>query len=103
MGSYKRLFCDWQSEAAFSDYVLVSGFFAFTLVNLSHRVCKLMQTHAIPYFLIGFVACITRSRECNCPSYVFLGRNIILSIHEYIREFESNNPLECCHEVRIGK
>ena len=36
MGSCKRLFCDWQSEAAFSDYVLVSSFFAFTLVNLSH-------------------------------------------------------------------
>lgn len=23
--------------------------------------------------------------------------------HEDIREFESNNSLECCHEVRIGK
>ena len=36
MGSCKRLFCDWQSEAVFSEYVLVGSFFAFTLANLSH-------------------------------------------------------------------
>ena len=61
-----------------------------------------MQTHAIPYPFVGFVTCISRSRERNCPSYVLLGRKIICPYsytHEDIREFVCNNSLE----ARIGK
>ena len=73
-----------------------------------------MQTHAIPYPLVGFVhafqvricTCISKSREHKYPNYVLLGRKIncpYSCTHEDIREFESNNSLQCCHEVRIGK
>ena len=61
-----------------------------------------MQTHAIPYPFVGFVTCISRSRERNCPSYVLLGRKIICPYsytHEDIREFVCNNSLK----ARIGK
>ena len=61
-----------------------------------------MQTHAIPNLFVGFVACISRSRKHNCPSYVLLGRKLFCPYsytHEDIREFESNNSLE----ARIGK
>ena len=61
-----------------------------------------MQTHATPYPFVGFVTCISRSRERNCPSYVLLGRKIICPYsytHEDIREFVCNNSLE----ARIGK
>ena len=70
------------------------------LLNVSNWVYNLIQTHAIPYPFVGFVTCISRSRERNCPCYVLLGRKIILSIFIYSwREFESNNSLE----ARIGK
>ena len=61
-----------------------------------------MQKHGIPYPFVGFVTCISRSRERNCPSYVLLGRKIICPYsytHEDIREFVCNNSLE----ARIGK
>ena len=110
----KRRFCDWQFEPAICEDVLVSSFFATCLFNVSRWVCNLMQTHAIPYSLIGFMhafqaricTCISRSREHKCPKYVPLGRKIICPYwytHEDIREFESNNSLECCHEVRLGR
>ena len=72
------------------------------LLNVSNWVYNLMQTHAIPYPFVGFVTCISRSRERNCPSYVLLGRKIICPYsytHEDIREFVCNNSLE----ARIGK
>ena len=53
------------------------------LLNVSNWVYNLMQTHAIPYPFVGFVTCISRSRERNCPGYVLLGRKIILSISIY--------------------
>ena len=110
----KRLFCDWQFEPAICEDVLVSSFFATCLFNVNQWVCNLMQTHAIPYSLVGFMhafqvricTCISRSREHKCPKYVPLGRKIICPYwytHEDIREFESNNSLECCHEVRLGR
>ena len=74
--------------------------------NVSHWVYNLMQNRAIPYSFVEFVACISRSREHNCPIYVLLGRKLFcpyLYNHEDIREFERNNPLGCCYEVRIGK
>ena len=40
------------------------------LLNVSNWVYNLMQTHATPYPFVGFVTCISRSRERNCPSYV---------------------------------
>ena len=84
------------------------------LFSVSHWVYNLMQIHAIPYPLVGFVhafqvricTCISRSREHKYPNYVPLGRKIncpYSCTHEDIREFESNNSLQCCHEVRIGK
>ena len=56
-----RLFCDWQSEPAICDDVLVSSFTSFMIF-----IYNLMQTHAIPYSLVGFVAS-SRSREHNFP------------------------------------
>ena len=84
------------------------------LFSVSHWVYNLMQIHAIPYPLVGFVhafqvricTCISKSREHKYPNYVLLGRKIncpYSCTHEDIREFESNNSLQCCHEVRIGK
>ena len=76
------------------------------LLNVSHGVYDSMQTHAIPYSFFGSVVCISRSREHNCPSYVLLGRKMIIpysNTQADIREFESNNCLECCHEVRSGR
>ena len=110
----KRLFCDWQFEPAICEDVLVSSFFATCLFNVSQWMCNLMQTHAILYSLVGFIhafqvricTCISRSREHKCPKYVPLGRKIICPYwytHEDIREFESTNSLECCHEVRLGR
>ena len=72
------------------------------LLNVRNRVYNLTQTHAIPNVFVGFVACISRSREHNCPSYVLLERKIICPYsytQEDIRKFESNNSLE----ARIGK
>ena len=73
-----------------------------------------MQTHVIPYSLVGFVhafqvriyTCISRSREHKCPNYVPLEGKIICPYwynHEDIQDFESNNSIKCCHEVRIGR
>ena len=73
-----------------------------------------MQTHVIPYSLVGFVhafqvriyTCISRSREHKCPNYVPLEGKMICPYwytHEDIRDFESNNSIKCCHEVRIGR
>ena len=62
------------------------------LFNVSHWVCNLMQTHAIPYSLVGFMHAF-QVRICTCIS----------RSREHIREFESNNSLECCHEVRLGR
>ena len=76
------------------------------LLNVSHWVYDSMQTHAIPYSFFGSVVCISRSREHNCPSYVLLGRKMIFpysNTQADIREFESNDCLECCHEVRSGR
>ena len=76
------------------------------LLNVSHGVYDSMQTHAIPYSFFGSVVCISRSREHNCPSYVLLGRKMIFpysNTQADIREFESSNCLECCHEVRSGR
>ena len=79
------------------------------LFNLSSSAYNLMQTQSYPF--VGFVTCISRSREHNCPSYVLLGRKITLSISLYswrysrvslnifTKIFESNNSLE----ARIGK
>ena len=50
------------------------------LLNVSNWVYNLMQTHAIPYPFVGFVTCISRSRERNCPSYVLLERKIKLRV-----------------------
>ena len=84
------------------------------LFSVSHWVYNLMQTHATPYAVVGFVhafqvricTCISRSREHKYPNYVLLGRKIncpYSCTNEDIREFKSNNSLQCCHEVRIGK
>ena len=51
------------------------------LLNVSHWVYNLMQTHAIPYSLVGLVACISRSREHNCANYILLGKNYFVHIH----------------------
>ena len=88
----KRLFCDWQFEPAICEDVLVSSFFATCLFNVSRWVCNLVQTHAIPYSLVGFRHAF-QVRICTCIS----------RSREHIREFESNNSLECCHEVRLGR
>ena len=88
----KRLFCDWQFEPAICEDVLVSSFFATCLFNVSRWVCNLVQTHAIPYSLVGFIHAF-QVRICTCIS----------RSREHIREFESNNSLECCHEVRLGR
>ena len=84
------------------------------LFNVSQWVCNLMQTHAIPYSIVGFMhafrvricTCLSRSRENKCPNYVPFGRKIICPYwytHEDIRKLEGNNSLECCHEVRLGR
>ena len=110
---FKRLFCDWQSEWAICEDVLVSSFFAI-MPNVSHSMYDLMQTHVIPYSLVGFVhafqvriyTCISRSREHKCPNYIPLEGKMICPYwytHEDIRDFESNNSIKCCHEVRIGR
>ena len=39
-----------------------------------------MQTHAIPYPFVGFVTCISRSRERDCPSYVLVERKTKLRV-----------------------
>ena len=57
-------------------------------------------------FQVRICTCISRSSEHKYPNYVLLGRKIncpYSCTHEDIREFESNNSLQCCHEVRIGK
>ena len=57
------------------------------LLNVSHQVNDSMLSHAIPYSFAGFVAYISRSGEHNCPSYVLLGRKIILSIFIYLGRY----------------
>ena len=50
------------------------------LLNVSHCLYDSMQTHAITCSFFRFVTYISRSRKNNCPSYVPLGRKMILSI-----------------------
>ena len=58
------------------------------LLNVSRIVYNLMQTHAIPYSFVGFVACIPRSKAHNCPCS--LGeKNYFVHIHILTKIFEN--------------
>ena len=58
------------------------------LLNVSLIVYNLMQTHAVPYSFVGFVACIPRSKAHNCPCS--LGeKNYFVHIHILTKIFEN--------------
>ena len=59
-----------------------------------------MQTRAIPYSQVGFVACISRSREHNCPCFL---EEKDCFVHTHIHFYTYTSTFSLFHFLHITR